>query len=272
MRLSFLTLFPEMIRQALEFGVAGQALKKGLFELETVNPRDFTADVHHTVDDRPFGGGDGMVLMAEPFEKALASVEGHKEALVLHTSPRGERFTDSLSRELSEKKHILWVCSRYSGLDERWIQKNVHREISLGDFVTSGGELPALAMTDSLLRHLPGVLGHDESHLLESFALGAPLEAPLYTRPRQWQEQKVPPVLFSGDHQKINKWRQQVGLVETFLRRPDWFGESSKKWEDLEAALKSLGAEFEKVPENWPFQMEPEQVQRDLKRKGAKPK
>ena len=257
MKISFITLFPGLIEQALTYGVTGQALKKGLFRLDLINPRDFTEDVHKTVDDRPFGGGDGMVLMAEPFEKALLSLARTDKALVLHTSPQGEVFSDALSRELSAKEHIIWVCSRYSGLDERWIQKNVHREISLGDFVTSGGELPALAMTDSLLRHVPGVLGHEESHLKESFALGGPLEAPLYTRPRQWQGREVPPVLFSGDHAKIRQWRHDVGLIQTLQKRPGWFVQDPKKWSELQKALERLGAEFEKVPANWPFDEEP---------------
>src|SRR5690606_32352560 len=238
--------------------VTGQALKKGLFDLQLINPRDFTEDVHKTVDDRPFGGGDGMVLLAEPFEKALFGAQGYEEALVLHTSPRGEKFTDEMSRELAEKRHILWVCSRYSGLDERWIKKYVHKEVSLGDFVTSGGELPALAMTDSLLRHVPGVLGHEESHIKESFAFGGPLEAPLYTRPRQWQGQDVPPVLFSGDHKRIEAWRRDVGLVETWLRRRDWFEDNDVKVRLLFEAIESLSADKELA--NWPFEKTPQLV------------
>lgn len=263
MRITFITLFPELIHQALEYGVTGQALKKGLFELETINPRDFAQDVHKTVDDRPYGGGDGMVLLADPYQKALDSVTGEK-ALVLHTSPQGEVFSDALSRKLSKEQHIVWVCSRYSGLDERWIQKNVHKEVSVGDFVTSGGELPALAMSDSFLRHLPGVLGHEDSHIKESFAYGAPLEAPLFTRPREWQGRRVPPVLFSGDHQSIEKWRAETGLVQTFLKRSDWFDSRPEKWQELKESLESLGAEFEKTPDNWPFLPAPDQVLKAL--------
>jgi tRNA (guanine37-N1)-methyltransferase len=250
MKISFITLFPELIRHALEFGVTGQALKKGLFDLQLINPRDFTEDVHKTVDDRPFGGGDGMVLLAEPFEKALLSADGLQEALIV------------LSRDLSEEKHILWVCSRYSGLDERWIKKYVHREVSLGDFVTSGGEFPALAMTDSLLRHVPGVLGHEESHIKESFAFGGPLEAPLYTRPRQWQGLDVPAVLFSGDHKRIEAWRRDVGLVETWLKRPDWFTGDKEKIRNLRKGLKNLSED--KEPSNWPFEKRADEILREV--------
>ncbi|HEY9818573.1 MAG TPA: tRNA (guanosine(37)-N1)-methyltransferase TrmD [Candidatus Obscuribacterales bacterium] len=262
MKISFLTLFPDMIQSGLSYGVSGQALKKGLFDLELVNPRDFTEDVHKTVDDRPFGGGDGMVLLAEPFERALNSLALSQDALVVHTSPQGEVFTDAISRELSTAQQIVWVCSRYSGLDERWLTKNVDRELSVGDYVTSGGELPALVMTDSLLRHVPMVLGNETSHVQESFALGAPLEAPLYTRPRSWEGMEIPPILFSGDHARIERWRQSTGFVRTWVKRKDWYLESQspERLLKLKEHLAELLKEVKKTPENWIFAEAPEEI------------
>ena len=220
-RFQVVTLFPEMIEGVFSSGVVGTAQQKGLIEISTINPRIFTDDVHQTVDDRPFGGGDGMVMMAEPLQKALLKAQLQApQAMAIALSPQGERLTDSLVRELATQKDFVLFCGRYAGLDQRFLVKNKVREISIGDYVLSGGELAAAVLIDAVARQLPGVLGHVDSAHKESFREGI-LEAPLFTRPREWQGFQVPAALLSGNHGRIQEWQNLIGRLVTFLKRPD---------------------------------------------------
>lgn len=218
------TLFPEMIENAARFGVVGQAIQEGKIALSTLSPRVFTANVHQTVDDRPFGGGDGMVMLADPLESAVASIRSQipseSATRVIHFSPRGVPLTDQKVRELSAMEHLILISSRYGGVDQRFLNQCVDEEISIGDYVLSGGEIPALVLIDSVGRQMPGVLGNERSSIEESFSEGT-LEHPQYTRPRQWRQAEVPQILLSGDHAKIAQWKRQVSLYVTAERRPD---------------------------------------------------
>ncbi len=218
-RFSVISLFPEIVQFNLEKGVTGQALKKNVFALELINPRLFTNDVHKTVDDRPFGGGDGMVMLAEPLEKAIKSVQ-KPNSKVVFLSPQGRNLTADLSRELSHEEHLILVSGRYSGIDQRLINKYVDLEISVGDYVVSGGELPVCLLIDSVARFIPGVLGHAMSAAEDSFSDGM-LEAPQFTRPARFLDQEVPEVLSSGNHAKIKEWKEKMSLVVTWKKKPE---------------------------------------------------
>ncbi len=221
MKFFVLTLFPEMIEQALGFGVVGQALGKGLVSLSCVNPRRYTMDLHQSVDDRPYGGGDGMVMMSEPLASALVEVRNQgAKGPAIYLSPRGVPFNDSRARELSTQPDLTFICGRYAGVDERFVAAHVDLELSLGDFVLSGGELAALAMMDAISRQVPGVLGNENSAVEESFREGL-LEYPQFTRPREYLGMPVPEVLLTGNHNKIHEWRQSAARLTTWLRRPD---------------------------------------------------
>lgn len=216
-----ITLFPEMIESIFREGVVGQAAKKGLLEIRTQNPREFTSDVHQSVDDRPFGGSDGMVMMAEPLERSLQKLEGEAPgAQFIYLSPQGRRLDDALVQEFARNPNLVLICGRYGGIDQRVLVKNGIREISIGDYVLSGGELGAAVLIDAVARQIPGVLGHKDSAQKESFREGH-LEAPLFTRPREWEGMVVPEILFSGHHARIENWRRQVGILVTLLKRPD---------------------------------------------------
>lgn len=213
------SIFPELMDQALNFGVIGQARARGLWQLQLINPRHFTSDVHQSVDDRPFGGGDGMLMLAEPLARA---VEAFGPAHVVHLSPKGQPLSDLRARELATKPRILLVASRYAGVDQRWIDQFVDEEISLGDFVISGGELAAACVIDSVLRHHPGVLGNEVSAHAESFAGRYQLlEAPQFTRPREWRGHSVPSILAGGDHAKIEDYQFLASLELSLSVRPD---------------------------------------------------
>ncbi len=213
------TIFPELMDQALNVGVIGQARSRGLWQLQLINPRQFTTDVHQSVDDRPFGGGDGMLMLAEPLAKA---VESFGPSHVIHLSPKGRPWTDARARQLAEQPRVLLVASRYAGVDQRWIDTFVDEEVSLGDFVISGGELAAACVIDSVLRHRPGVLGNEVSADAESFGGRFQLlEAPQFTRPREWRGQQVPPILAGGDHAKIEDFQFLTSLQLTLAVRPD---------------------------------------------------
>jgi tRNA (guanine37-N1)-methyltransferase len=222
-----LTVFPEIIETYLQNGVVAQALKKGLAKYSIINPRDFVQEGYRAVDDRPFGGGDGMVMLPEILEKALLSTQSD-DAFVVYLSPQGKPLTDKKVTEMKERKNLILICGRYSGLDQRLINEFVDEEISLGDFVMSGGELGALALIDSVLRKIPGVLGHGESAEKDSFSDGI-LEHPLFTRPQVWKEQEVPAVLLSGNHQAIEIWRQNLNILVTLKKRPDLLNLSEKE-------------------------------------------
>ena len=218
MNFHFITLMPELIQQGLDFGVVGSAFKKQICSAEFINPRTFATDNHQTVDDRPFGGGDGMLMMAEPLQKSIDSLSEPGE--IYYLSPQGEVFNDSLCKELSSQKKLTFICGRYGGVDQRFLTKNKIKEISIGDYVLSGGELAALVITDAVVRQIPGVLGHGASAYEDSFKDNL-LEAPYFTRPQSWQEMEVPATLLSGDHKKIADYKMNLSILTTLQKRPD---------------------------------------------------
>ncbi len=230
MNFHIITLFPEVVDQAARgFGVVGQAISKGVIGFSCVSPRTFTTNVHHTIDDRPFGGGDGMIMMAEPLSQSLALIkskisshDGEKTTRVIHVSPRGIPFTDAKARELANLTDIILISSRYGGADQRFLNTEVDEEISIGDYILTGGELAALVIVDAVGRLKPGVLGNDRSASNESFAgYNGLLEHPQYTRPRAWKSQEVPSIYMSGDHAKIEAYQETLSVLLTALRRPD---------------------------------------------------
>ncbi|SDI99371.1 tRNA (Guanine37-N(1)-) methyltransferase [Ferrimonas sediminum] len=220
--LGVVTLFPEMFRAVTEFGVTGRAVKNGLLGVQTWNPRDFTHDKHRTVDDRPYGGGPGMLMMVQPLRDAIraAKAEAGDEAKVIYLSPQGRPLTQSGVEELASNKRLVLVCGRYEGVDERIIQSEVDEEWSVGDYVLSGGELPAMNLIDAVSRLVPGVLGKQASAEQDSFSEGL-LDCPHYTRPEVLDGQQVPQVLLSGNHESIRRWRLQQSLGRTWQRRPE---------------------------------------------------
>ncbi|MCL1113243.1 MULTISPECIES: tRNA (guanosine(37)-N1)-methyltransferase TrmD [Shewanella] len=224
MWLGVITLFPEMFRAVTDFGVTGRAVKSGLLEVQTWNPRDFTHDRHSTVDDRPYGGGPGMLMMVQPLRDAIhaAKAAAGDGAKVIYLSPQGRKLDQRGVTELAKSDRMILVCGRYEGVDERIIQTEVDEEWSIGDYVLSGGELPAMTLIDSVARLVPGVLGKQASAEQDSFSDGL-LDCPHYTRPEQLDGMDVPAVLLSGDHEKIRLWRLQQSIGRTFLRRPELF-------------------------------------------------
>ena len=226
MRIEVITLFPELVRDASRYGVAGRALERGLWSLECRNPRDFAQDAHRSVDDRPYGGGPGMVMLAEPLEAAIASARGalgtagSRSPRVICLSAQGERLGHPRVVELAAEDALILVAGRYEGIDERVIEREVDLELAVGDFVVSGGELPALLLIDAVVRQLPGVLNDARSSVEESFVDGL-LDCPHYTRPEEHAGSTVPAVLLSGDHAAIARWRRKQSLGRTWLRRPD---------------------------------------------------
>lgn len=226
MKFSIVTLFPDMFKAITESGITSRAVKNGLIELDYVNPRDFTHDVHRTVDDRPYGGGPGMLMLVEPLlasilqAKQNLAAKGIEQAKVIYVSPQGRRFDQHAARAFSEQPGMIFLCGRYEGIDERVIELAVDEEWSIGDYVLSGGELPVMAMIDATARLLPGVLGHKDSASEDSFFEGL-LDCPHYTRPEDYQGRVVPPVLLSGNHAAIRRWRLKQSLGRTWQRRPD---------------------------------------------------
>ena len=220
------TLFPPMFDAVTECGVTGRAREKGLYQLVVWNPRDFAANTYRTVDDRPYGGGPGMVMMAEPLEKAIAAARqrqkssGVKEPRVIHLSPQGRLLHHRLVMELAQEPGLVLFAGRYEGVDERLIRRSVDEEISIGDYVLSGGELAAMVVMDCVVRQLPGALGDAESANQDSFVNGL-LDCPHYTRPELYHGEAVPPVLLSGNHAEIGRWRLKQALGRTWQRRPD---------------------------------------------------
>ncbi len=232
-RTRVLTLFPEAFPGPLGVSLAGKALKDGLWELETVNIRDFAADKHRTVDDAPFGGGPGMVMRADVVDAALAA-GGDRQAPVIYLSPRGKLLTQARVKALAAAPGVTILCGRFEGIDERVIAARKIEEISLGDFVLAGGEVAAMALVEACVRLLPGVVGAEESLAEESFERGL-LEYPHYTRPQEWQGRGVPEVLVSGDHGKIKAWRLAQAEEITKRRRPDLWASyvQSRKGEEI---------------------------------------
>jgi len=224
MRFDAVTLFPQMFAAVTENGITSRALQAGLWQLRTWNPRDFTTDSYRTVDDRPYGGGPGMVMLAEPLAKALDAARAAGGGRVVYLSPQGRRLDHRKVMELSNESALTLLCGRYEGVDERLLRARIDEELSLGDFVLSGGELAAMALIDACVRQLPGALGDEHSALEESFAAGL-LDCPQYTRPEVWPEneggERVPQVLLSGHHENIRRWRLKQALGRTWLRRPE---------------------------------------------------
>ncbi|MGQ8366788.1 tRNA (guanosine(37)-N1)-methyltransferase TrmD [Glaciecola sp. 1036] len=216
------SLFPEMFTAFTEQGVVGRAIKQGLIDFHVVNPRDFTHDKHRTVDDRPYGGGPGMLMMVQPLADAIAKAKSllAENAKVVYLSPQGKTLDFQGVQQLSEYQDLVLIAGRYEGIDERVINTLVDEEWSIGDYVLSGGELPAMVLMDAVSRLIPGVLGHQDSAVEDSFTSGL-LDCPHYTRPESFNGLSVPKVLLSGDHEKIKQWRLQESVKRTLERRPD---------------------------------------------------
>jgi tRNA (guanine37-N1)-methyltransferase len=237
-RFDVVTLFPEMFAAITGSGITSRALEAGLYSLTTWNPRDFTTDNYRTVDDRPYGGGPGMVMLAEPIERTLDAVKTAGGGRVLYLSPQGRKLEHRRVMELVAEKSLTLLCGRYEGVDERVLERRVDEEVSIGDFVLSGGEVAAMALIDACVRQLPGALGDQASAVEESFADGL-LDCPQYTRPETHAGAKVPEVLLSGHHENIRRWRLKQALGRTWLRRPDLL------------AVRTLSREEEKLLEEF---------------------
>jgi tRNA (guanine37-N1)-methyltransferase len=226
MHIEVITLFPEMVEGAVDYGVTGRALQRGIWSLACRNPRDFAGDAYKTIDDRPYGGGPGMVMMIEPLQRAIAAAQrpmqaqGVARAPVIYLSPQGQPLRHDKVAELAGSRGFVLLAGRYEGVDERLLEKMVDSQVSIGDFVVSGGELPALMLIDAVVRQLPGVLNDSQSSVEESFVDGL-LDHPHYTRPEQFEGSLVPAVLLSGNHAAIARWRLKQALGRTWLRRPD---------------------------------------------------
>lgn len=225
MRISMVTIFPDMIRAVTEFGITRRAVDNGLLEVSTVNPRDFTEDKHRTVDDRPFGGGPGMVMKVAPLLGALqaAKAAAGDKAKVIYLSPQGRTLDQAAVEQLAQESALVLIAGRYEGIDERLIDAEVDEQFSIGDYVLSGGELPAMVLLDAVARRLPGVLGHEDSAEQDSFTGDYVnlLDCPHYTRPEVFEGKAVPEVLLSGNHAAIERWRRKQALGRTATRRPD---------------------------------------------------
>ena len=239
-RFDVVTLFPEMFRALTESGITSRALQKKLWQLATWNPRDFTTNNYRTVDDRPFGGGPGMVMLVEPLAKALEAARAAGAGRVIYLSPQGRKLDHRRVIELAKESALTLLCGRYEGIDERLLRSQVDEELSLGDYVISGGELAAMALIDACVRQLPGALGDEQSAIEESFAAGL-LDCPHYTRPEVYAGEKVPEVLLSGHHENIRRWRLKQALGRTWLRRPELLQARGMSKEE-----QALLAEFQK--------------------------
>ena len=216
-----LTLFPEMIEETLSHSITGRAIKDGVIGVEAVNIRDFTKDKHRHVDDYPYGGGAGMVMQPQPIYDAYKSTEEKTgKARVLYMSPQGKKFNQKMAEEFSKEDNLIFLCGHYEGVDERIIEEIVTDEVSIGDFVLTGGELAAITIIDTVSRLVPGVLNKEESYENESFSDGL-LEYPQYTRPPEFLGRTVPDVLLSGHHANIDKWRREQSIIRTYKKRPD---------------------------------------------------
>jgi len=236
-RYDVVTIFPPMFDALLDQGITRRALDEGRYELKAWDPRDFTTDGYRRVDDRPYGGGPGMVMLPDPLEAAIEAAKARQRQAgvarphVVLMSPQGERLGEKLVREMGAEEGLVIVAGRYEGLDERLVDRCVDREVSIGDYVTSGGELPAMVLVDCLVRRLPGSLNDAGSAEQDSFADGM-LDWPHYTRPEVWKDSRVPEVLLSGNHAAIARWRRKQSLGRTWDRRPDLVDEKSLSRED----------------------------------------
>ena len=265
-RFGVITLFPELVHALGVGGITARAMERALISVSCWNPRDYTEDRHRRVDDRPYGGGPGMVMSPQPLSAATRAARlamtrdvmgdeelaGDEERSAVHTvylTPQGGRFDQARARELAQRKGLLLVCGRYEGVDERFITSEVDEELSLGDFVLSGGELPAMAVIEAITRLLPGALGHEESAVEDSFS-GALLDWPHFTRPEEFEGRRVPEVLLSGDHKAIRDWRTAQALARTEQRRPDLIRDAQ-----------STNAQLERVQQRSEQGMSPKQEQ-----------
>ncbi|GAB2517385.1 tRNA (guanosine(37)-N1)-methyltransferase TrmD [Microbulbifer agarilyticus] len=223
-RVALVSIFPEMFAALTDYGITGRAVKDGLLEVRCWNPRDFTSDRHRTVDDRPYGGGPGMVMLAEPLSQALGEARRWAEetgpARSIYLSPQGRQLDQQGVEQLSQSGNLVLLAGRYEGVDERIVESLIDEEWSIGDYVLSGGELAAMVLVDAVTRLIPGALGHNLSAVEDSFAQGL-LDCPHYTRPEEFAGRSVPEVLLSGNHEKIRRWRLKQALGRTQQRRPD---------------------------------------------------
>ena len=222
MQIAIVTIFPQMFDGFVCEGMTRRALEVGQLQLEFRNPRDFTEDNHRQVDDRPYGGGPGMVMMAAPLDQAISSARAAVRGRVIYLSPQGRRLEQKRVRELAGEAGLVLLAGRYEGVDERVLEAEIDEEISIGDYVLSGGELPAMVLIEALVRYLPGVLGNEDSVKSDSFTAGL-LDWPHYTRPEVYGEDQVPPVLLSGHHEEIRRWRMKQALGRTWQKRPELF-------------------------------------------------
>ena len=234
MKFHVLTLFPEMVEQAMSYSIIGRGQKEGLIEINPVNIRDFSKDKHKKVDDYPYGGGCGMVMQPEPIYNGYKSLNAPKGTRVIYMTPQGKPFSQEIAKELATEETLILLCGHYEGVDERIIEEIVTDEISIGDFVLTGGELAAMAVIDAVARLKSGVLNKEESFEEETFTDGT-LEYPQYTRPPVFLDKEVPSILLSGHHENVDKWRREQSLIRTALKRPDLFSklelsEKEKIW------------------------------------------
>ena len=224
MQFHILTLFPEMVENGLQTSILGRAIQKGLIGIHAVNIRDYTQDKHNKVDDYPYGGGAGMLMQAQPVYDAWKAVakpaEGKKTVRVLFMSPQGKTFSQEMAKELAQEEELIFLCGHYEGIDERVIEEIVTDPVSIGDYVLTGGELPALVIMDAVSRLVGGVLHNEDSAEFDSFHDNL-LEYPQYSRPEVWRDKAVPPILMSGHHANVEKWRREQSLIRTLERRPD---------------------------------------------------
>jgi len=232
MKFDILTLFPKMFSSPLQESILGKAIEKGLIQIRTINIRDFTTDKHHVVDDTPYGGGQGMVMKVEPIARAIESIKSQNpSAWTIYLTPQGKPFNQEMALRLSSKSHLILLCGRYEGVDERVKELFVDEEISIGDYVLTGGELAAMVIIDTVSRLLPGVLGSDRSAVEDSF-FHSLLEYPQYTRPSNFRGSEVPEVLLSGNHTAVSLWRRREALKRTSIRRPDLLARAQLSSED----------------------------------------
>ncbi len=239
MRFHVLTLFPDMVRQGLEISILGKAMEKGIVELNTVNIRDYTLDRHKKVDDYPYGGGAGMLMQAQPVYDAWKSVVdavGYRPRCI-YLTPQGRVFHQEMAKSLAEEQDLIFLCGHYEGIDERVLEEIVTDYVSIGDYVLTGGELPAMVMADAISRMVPGVLSNEESGSTESLE-GGLLEYPQYSRPAEWMGKRVPEVLLSGDHKKVEEWRREQSVLRTFRYRPELLEQADLSRQDVMLLLK----------------------------------
>ncbi len=223
MKIDILTLFPDFINNINSWSIIGRAVEKNILTINTTNIRDFSKNKHRKVDDYPYGGGPGMVMTPQPIFDSIDKVKG-ENSKVIYLSPRGRKLSQKILNDLSKEEHLILLCGHYEGIDNRVIENYIDEEISIGDYVLSGGEIPAMVLIDGVTRLLPGVLSSEESYKDDSHYQGL-LEYPQYTRPSNFRGLKVPEILLSGDHEKISEWRKKESLKATLIRRPDLFSE-----------------------------------------------